>query len=288
MRRYHAAKKLGNSLVFKADLPAFAPIGRRYAEVEDALIDFAYSQEIIDYWTKYVDEVQQGTADAITGRRPWPEIVAEMSQKYPKEFPPSLDRLPSRILSHRVTPEGWKEYLEWLAQNARFFLQSKLVYAPQSGWRNPRYAEKVRSERVKLLPAGQYKFDCGHRAQPSENQNALFDRLETNQTDVFREVAGALREFYATYRSQCFDPTDPYEQVLFPVDDSGDVPLDRFRIEEFLLYPSADQIGLAFESLVDWSDEHGCALLVSNGKLVEGGSRDILFSFFDQCDDEGE
>lgn len=280
LQPYQTVQKQGDSLVFSAEVPAFAPIGLRYAEVEDARISFAYPQELIDYWTQYVDAVQRATADSLAGKCSWQEIAAEMSQKYPKEFPPSLDRLPSRILQNRVTAEGWKDYLEWLAQNARFFLQSKLVYAPQSGWRNPRYVDKVRSERAKLLPAGEYNFNCGDRAAPTVNQKALFDRLETNQADVFQDVAGALRGLYATFRGQCFDPTDPFEQILFPTDDSGDVPLDRFRIEAFHLHPSADHIGLRFESLIDWSDEHGCALLISDGKVVAGGGDDVLFDAF--------
>jgi hypothetical protein len=106
LRPYNTAVRQGDSLVFEADLPAFAAIGRHYAEVEDARLDFSYSRESIDACTAYVDAVQQATAEALDGRRPWPEIVAEMSRRFPEEFPQSLDRVPTHMLRSRETAEG--------------------------------------------------------------------------------------------------------------------------------------------------------------------------------------
>ena len=284
-RPYDAAEQVDDSLVFIADLPAFVPIGRRYAEVEDARLDFTHSQDTLDYWTGYVAAYQQATADAIAGRRPWPELVAEMSQRYPKEFPPSLDRVPPAVLKNRETPEGQKYYLEWIAQTNRFLLLAKQMEG-QKGQGNTKYAKRVRAERKKLLPAGRYKFDCGDRDEPTENQKALFDRLQSTQAEIFREVAGALAELYALCRGHCAESelSDPYVQTLFPADASGDIPLDRFRIQSFLLHPTADEIGLSFDSMFDWCEEHGCAVLVSEGKVPGEcwGGDDVLFSFYEE------
>lgn len=77
---------------------------------------------------------------------------------------------------------------------------------------------------------------------------------------------------------------------MFPADDSGDVPLDRFRIQSFLLHPSHDQIGLTFDSMFGWCEEHGCAVLVSEGQVREGdwGGDDVLFSFYDEFSGAGD
>lgn len=284
---YDSAERVDDSLVFLADLPAFAPIGRRYAEIEDARLDFTHSQEVLDYWTNYVAAYQQATADAIAGRRPWPEIVAEMSQRYPKEFPPSLDFAPPAVLKNRETPEGQKYYLEWIAQTNRFLLLTKQFDSKESkrNKANTKYVKKLRAERKKLLPAGRYRFNCGDRDQPTENQKALFDRLVSTQTEIFQEVAGALADFYALCRGHCAESelSEPYVQILFPADDSGNVPLDRFRIQSFALHPTADEIGLSFDSMFDWCEEHGCAVLVSEGKVPDGGwgGGDVLFSFYE-------
>jgi hypothetical protein len=292
-RPYDAVARDGGSLVFEADLPAFAPIGRRYAEVEDARLDFSYTREYIDGWTAYVDAVQQATAEALAGRRPWPEIVAEMSRRYPEEFPRSLDRVPTYMLRSRETTEGLKTYLEWLAQNARLLLMSKLLYAPgdlKTGPGNKAYAANVRKKRAGLLPAGRYRFDCRDRSEPTAHQKALFDRLESGQTAIFQGVADALRAFYGQQADQT-DRTDLYEQVIFPADDSGDVPLDRFRIRSFLLHPSADRIGLTFDAMFDWCDEHGCAVVASIGGGEEPvcGGWDVLETFGDDpMDGESE
>jgi hypothetical protein len=109
---------------------------------------------MIDHWTSYVEAVQKATAEAITEGRPWSEIVAEMSRRFPDEFPQSLDRVPTRMLRSRETREGLREYLEWLAQNARLFLNTKLIYAPQdrkTGMRPSAFAANVRAKRAELL-----------------------------------------------------------------------------------------------------------------------------------------
>ncbi|HVW37563.1 MAG TPA: hypothetical protein VHB99_09660 [Pirellulales bacterium] len=219
--------------------------------------------------------------------------MAEMSQQFPDRFPQSLDRVPPRILQTRETPEGRKEYFEWLAQNARFFLLSKESHAPRDRRRSmpdSAYANQLRAQRAELLPPGRYRFDCGDRARPTEHQKVLFDRMEGGQTQVFQEVAKALREFYLLCRGHCGEPIDLYDQILFPGGGSEDVSLDCFRIQSFLLHPSAEQIGLTFDSLFDWCEEHGCAVLVSDGKVGEygwGGS-DVLFDLYDELSQEAD
>ena len=289
-RPYDSAARRGGSLVFEADAPAFARIGRRYAEVEDAGLDFAYSREFIDRWREYVDAVQQATAEALQGRRPWPEIVAEMSARYPEEFPRSLDCVPTSMLETRKTPEGRKVYLEWLAQNARILLSAKLLFAPRDlkiGFGNAAYAENVLRKRLELPPPGRYPFDCGDRDELTTHQKRLFDQLESNQAAYFQEIADALRTMYRRQADQVFDRNDPREQIVYPLDDAGDVPLDRFRIQSFLLHESADRIGLIFDSLLDWCDEHGCAAVLESGKVGEYGvgGWDVLEGFPREPDD---
>ncbi len=282
-RPYHRAARQHGSLAFEAELPAFITIGRGYAAVEDAHLDFAYSREYIDEWTDYVDAVQQATREALDGGRPWPEIVAEMCARFPEQFPQSLDRVPTYMLKSRESPDGHRTYLEWIAQNARILLNSKLIYAPgdlKTGPRSTAYAQNVRQKRAQLLPPGRFRFECGEVDEPNDHQKALFDRLESDQAAIFQEVAGGLRALYQQ-QAGFLDRTDPYHQVIFPLDNSGDVPLDRFRIQSFLLHESADLIGVTFDSLLEWCDEHGCAVLVSEGRVNEfgwGGS-DVLGQF---------
>lgn len=156
-----------------------------------------------------------------------------------------------------------------------------------------RREERLERFRAERLPPGRYRFICGRRDEPTDNQRRLFDRLVAEQDRIVAPVLQALEADYCLYRDQA-DRTDPHRLVLYPDADAAEVAWDRVRITFIHLDPAADRIGLELDSLETWHEEHGCGILIEGGRVLGCGGSEELFPIGEEEDadeddaDDGE
>ena len=291
-RPYDSASVDDGDLCFQAELPAFTRIGRHYAVVEDARLDYTYAQADLDRWSAYVDAIQVLAAAVKSEPGRARAIVAEFHRDHPPCGDVALDRLPGRMLETAPITLTYPAYLDVLAQSARMTLIVRNMRHPDPNQRmlgpgalRP-HREKLQRDRAAWLPSGRFWFCCGPVAEVSPGQKQLFDDLEANQGVLFERLAEKMREMHAFYARQV-DQNDPQEQVVYPIDAPADAPLDRFRINCFRLVDGKG-IAIVFDSLIEWCDEHGCVATIRHGRVAIGGSDEFWNLEWDDEDDGDE
>jgi len=151
----------------------------------------------------------------------------------------------------------------------------------------PAATDESAKKAKKGLKPGAFRFVCGSVKVPTENQKRLFAWLVEHQKELMPKVEKTLRAMHAEVADQS-KVDDPKERVLFPKDAaSSDVPLNYFRIESFILPESGDRIGMALDS-VRGHEEHGCALVIEAGEVIDFGGTELLAELDSYEDDEGE
>jgi hypothetical protein len=135
------------------------------------------------------------------------------------------------------------------------------------------------------LKPGAFRFDCSSVKVPTENQKRLFTWLVEHQNDLKPKVEKTLRAMHAEVADQS-QRDDPKERVIFPKNAAdSDIPLNFFRIESIILPESGDRIGMAFDSI--WGhEEHGCALVIDGGEVIEFGGTEVLAALESNDDDD--
>lgn len=133
-------------------------------------------------------------------------------------------------------------------------------------------------------PPGRFRVQCGNRKKPTVAQVKLFESLLAHQKQVAVDVKAAIREMHQRM-SRDFDRDDPQQRLLFPDDPArSNVPLNCFRINEFILPKKGRRIGVTFDTLFRYYDEHGCALLIEDSKVRGFGEADVLSVLSDDVD----
>jgi hypothetical protein len=135
-------------------------------------------------------------------------------------------------------------------------------------------------ELVDLQTAGEsaptsYRVECGETESVTDGQKRLFDWLLANQARVVEEIKPAvvgLFEETLKWRAGQF----PGDRVLFPADATNEEKLDRFVIKHFDLDPKGEGLLIELDSLDGWYNEHGCSILLRNGRLVKWGCWDEI------------
>jgi hypothetical protein len=179
-----------------------------------------------------------------------------------------------------LPPAAARQLEEHMAQMEQFFKDPSALFgaAAHAGGE----AEESESgdadsenEQCERLPAGQFRFETARGKEFTQRQKELFDWLAANQAQVAKEVKGTLATMFEQM-AEGVDREDPTERVLCPESASPDTALDRFRISAFILDRTDRRIGLQLESLFYHYDEHGCAILVEDGKVTDYGEWDAI------------
>jgi hypothetical protein len=127
---------------------------------------------------------------------------------------------------------------------------------------------------------GRFHFDCGAVRRPTEHQKQLFTWLVEHQQELAPKIEKALRATHAEM-AESVDLDDPNERVIFPENSAGsDVPLSYFRIESIMLPEAGDRIGITLDSVYG-HEEHGCALVIAGGEVIDAGGTDVLAALDD-------
>ena len=120
-----------------------------------------------------------------------------------------------------------------------------------------------------------YRVECGETDSVTDGQKRLFDWLLANQDRVVDEMKPAVVDLFQEtlkWRPGHF----PHDRVLFPADATDEEKLDRFLIKHFVLDPKGERLLIELESLDAWYDEHGCSIVLRNGRLAKWGSWDDI------------
>lgn len=128
------------------------------------------------------------------------------------------------------------------------------------------------------IPPGQFLFRCGDREKVTPKQIDQFEQFMAAQETLRPKIEKALRKMHDQ-----MDPmgqfTFPGERVFFPAEpDSSDIPLQCFRVEKIELSgKKGGSVVIDFDSQFGHYDEHGCLILIRDGKLEGSGTFDDVY-----------
>jgi hypothetical protein len=194
----------------------------------------------------------------------------------------SMVEMRKRLESLRDTdPELYAQQMRGLEETQRF-------------WENPAAAmqdmttddvdqvDTVPDHEVKqdaaTTPPGQLLFSCGRCETINAEQIVLYQQFVDRQETLRPAIERALREMH-----RWMQPATPFswpgDRVLFPENpNESDIPLHCFRIQQVGLLPKPGGcIVLDLDSQFGHFDEHGCSLLIRNGRLERYGTWDDVF-----------
>jgi hypothetical protein len=122
---------------------------------------------------------------------------------------------------------------------------------------------------------GQWRFRCGSRKAVTPAQVRLFEELMERQEQLRPQIEAALREMHG-WMGGPGAHNRPGDRVLFPENpDATDVPLNCFSVRQASL--DKGQVVLTFDSLFGHFDEHGCGIIIRNGKVDRYGTWDDMY-----------
>jgi hypothetical protein len=147
-------------------------------------------------------------------------------------------------------------------------------------------AREMKGPKPADLQPGQLMFNCGVQDAPADEQIALYHQFIDKQKSLGPEIESALRQMHSLMRPP--KPfSDPSDAILFPDDaERSDVALQCFRISAVDLDPRrGGRIVLSLETLFGHYEEHGCHIVIRNGKVEKFGTWDEVLN---EGDDYGE
>lgn len=122
---------------------------------------------------------------------------------------------------------------------------------------------------------GEFLFRCGDREKPTPKQVAQFEAFLAAQEQLRPEIEKALRDMH-----KWMDPGGRFpiagDRVFFPENpDDSDVPLQCFKVTAITLSgKKGGSVVIDFDTPFGHFDEHGCMIVIRNGKLVRYGTFD--------------
>ena len=137
------------------------------------------------------------------------------------------------------------------------------------------WRELVDSQTADEPTQTRYRVECGETDSVSDGQRRLFDWLLANQDHVVDEIKPAVVDLFnetLKWRAGHF----PQDRVLFPADATDEEKLDRFVVKHFALDPKGERLLIELDSLDGWYDEHGCSIVLRDGRLAKWGSWDDI------------
>jgi hypothetical protein len=122
---------------------------------------------------------------------------------------------------------------------------------------------------------GLCRVECCGVIQLTEHQKRLFDWLEVNQNAVVEQTKPAIARLF-DQTIQWRSSSDVREQILFPADVTYNEKLDRFEVNHLELDRNGHFLWIELESMDGWFLEHGCCVVLKDGKLWCAGSWDDI------------
>jgi hypothetical protein len=138
-------------------------------------------------------------------------------------------------------------------------------------------ADEEPPEPALQIPPGQFLFRCGDREKLTDTQIAQYEQFMAAQEKLRPKIEKAIRQMHHQ-----MNPMGQFtlagDRVLFPENsDSSDVPLHCFRVERITLSGKEGAVVIDLDSHFGHYDEHGCLILIRDGKLQGSGTFDDVF-----------
>lgn len=122
---------------------------------------------------------------------------------------------------------------------------------------------------------GRFRVECGHRKEITAGQRALFDWLEAHQAEVVETIRPALLDLYQQ-SAERLKIVDWDSDLKYPDDITDEEKLDRLDINHFELDDDGREICIDLETEDMWFSEHGCSIVLRDGKLFAHGCWDDI------------
>jgi hypothetical protein len=199
----------------------------------------------------------------------------QKAQEAQQEFRSQLEHL------RESDPELYRQQIEQLDQADRFMANPAAGLAEL---RAAHAAAEVEEEtpdedepdgEPPVAGPGQWRFRCGKQKAVTPAQVRQFEEMLQHQEGLRPQVEAALREMHGWMGSP-----GPHnragDRVLFPDNaEATDVPLNCFSVRQVSL--EKDEIVVTFDSLFGHFEEHGCGIIVRDGKVDRFGTWDELY-----------
>ncbi len=117
---YDNSRRERGTTLFEAELPAFAPIGRRYDELYRAYYAFTYQREHIAAERAFVAAIEQARDLAAAGSAAWGEVDRDLDARFGEKYRRLRQGIPPIFLNLApASPAGHVQVLEMLVTGSR-------------------------------------------------------------------------------------------------------------------------------------------------------------------------
>jgi hypothetical protein len=262
-----------DGMYFHAEIPALAHIGARFDELLDASIDELVAGDEPPTTVMLRD---------LEGQVPQNQKIADKLEQMKQQAAATLQQM---IDSKR----GSKDQASQVGLDALSVMLGKLtslgeLTPPPDDLTGAHPKEQKADNDEASHTGGPLKFKCGYGQKISQAQIDLFNQFVDGQQTLRSEIEAALRELHDR-------PGFPREEVQNSrFSNEADAALQCFRICDIELDSAQKRIVINLESTIGHFDEHGCAILVSDGKVTRYGQMEEVFGEddFDYDEDEEE
>lgn len=256
-----------DGLFFHAEIPALAHIGLRFEELVDASLSELIPSD--DPPTT----VMLRDLSAKLSQSPQVQKIADNLETIKQQASETLQQLiKSKQSGDDELSEVGLDTLNSMLEHLNGF--SGFAPRPENAPENdPEELASVAEE--SKLPAGLVKFNCGMRKKVSQAQIDLFHQFVDSQENLRLEIEAALRDMHDRMR----DPqAGTGNRARFPDDPNDtDTPLQCFQIVSIDIDASSKRIVINLDTLFAHYEEHGCSILIQDGRVIRYGEWEEVF-----------